>query len=208
MQPGDTLAEAGRKVWLYHLAQMLLNEEGTRLGADIEALHDMRVATRRMRAAFEVFGDAYEPRVLKAHLRGLRATGRALGKVRDLDVFLEKAHVYGDTLTPGEQEGLQPLLDAWKQQREAARDSMIAYLDGNKYPGFTRKFYRFLTTPDGGARRNPDGLPTASLVREVAPKLIYTRMAAVRAFDSILGNASLEQFHALRIEFKEAALLD
>jgi hypothetical protein len=55
----DVLSEAGRKVLAYHFNQMLLHEEGTRLGVDIEELHDMRVATRRMRAAFEVFADAY-----------------------------------------------------------------------------------------------------------------------------------------------------
>ncbi len=50
------MSEAGRKTFRFHFRRMVYNEPGTRLGEDIEAMHDMRVATRRMRAAFRVFG--------------------------------------------------------------------------------------------------------------------------------------------------------
>jgi len=201
--PDDPLSEAGRKVWRYHFALMLLNESGTRLGEDIEALHDMRVATRRMRAAFEVFGEAFTPKALKPHLKGLRATGRALGAVRDLDVFMEKAQHYLDSLPEEQRGGLQPLLDAWQAQRVTARARMEAYLNTAKYRDFTGKFYKFLSTPGEGARALPQDQPTPSLVRELAPVLIYNRLAAVRAYDAWLQNATVEQFHALRIEFKK-----
>ena len=58
LSSGDPLAEAGRKIMRYHFAQVIKHEPGTRLGEDIEALHDMRVATRRLRASFDVFQDA------------------------------------------------------------------------------------------------------------------------------------------------------
>jgi len=53
----DTMAEAARKTFTFHFQHMLYYEQGTREGEDIEKLHKMRVATRRMRAAFQVFGD-------------------------------------------------------------------------------------------------------------------------------------------------------
>lgn len=201
--PEDHFAEAGRKVLRYHFAQMLLHEDGTRLGEDIEELHDMRVATRRMRAAVEVFGDAFEPKALKVHLKGLKATGRALGCVRDLDVFMEKAQKYLETQPEEHRQGLKPLLDSWEAEREAARAKMIAYLDGERYQSFKSKFYTFLTTAGAGARQLSPDQPTPHLVREIAPVLIYTRMAVVRAFNAVLENASIEQLHALRIEFKK-----
>ena len=46
-------------------------------------------------------------------------------------------------------------------------------------------------------------MPVPDLVREAAPVLIYNRQGAVRGFDAILEQASLDQFHALRIEFKK-----
>lgn len=199
----DPLAEAGRKVWRYHFAMMLLHEEGTLLGEDIEELHDMRVATRRMRAAFDVFGSAFAPKAIKRHLRGLRATGRALGQVRDLDVFIDKAQRYQVSLSPEHQRDLEPLLEAWARDRADARREMIAYLASSQYQDFKEKFYKFLSTPGAGVLPRSDNLAIPYLVREAAPVLIYNRLAAVRTFDTILDQAALEQFHALRIEFKK-----
>ncbi len=203
IRPEDTMSEAGRKVWLYQFAEMLRNEEGTRQGEDIEALHDMRVATRRMRAAFEVFGDFYQPAVLKPHLRGLRQAGRALGQVRDLDVFMEKADHYLQTLPKGSQHDLDPLLVVWHERREQARAEMLAHLDSEAYQAFKWEFNRFLQTPDEGELQQDAQIPSPALVREVAPVLVYERLAAVRAYDRVVRNASVIQLHALRIEFKK-----
>ncbi len=199
----DTLAEAGRKVMLYHFAQMLRWEDGTRLGEDIEALHRMRVATRRLRAAFEVFESAFEPGALKPHLKGLRATGRCLGRVRDLDVFIEKAQHYRETLPRDRHDGLSPLLDAWQEQRQAGRNAMLSFMDSPEYALFKRQFNIFLNTPGAGARQTSGDQPTPLHVRELVPVLIYTRMAAVRAYQPFLHDAPVELLHALRIEFKK-----
>jgi CHAD domain-containing protein/transposase-like protein len=203
ISPDDPMSEAGRKVLLYHFAEMIAHEEGTRLGEDIEELHDMRVASRRMRAAFEVFGEAFEPKVLKSHLKGLKATGRALGRVRDLDVFMEKAQHYLEGLPESERSGLDPLLHGWQAEREQARTEMNAYLESEAYQEFKLKFNHFLQTPGEGALAVPQDQPTPYLVREIAPVLIYNRLAAVRAYASVLAHASIDQMHALRIEYKK-----
>jgi len=203
VMPTDPLLEAGRKVLRFHFGQMLLHEDGTRLGEDSEELHDMRVATRRMRAALEVFEGAFESKALKPLLNGMRQTGRRLGRVRDLDVFLEKAVAYQRQQSPELEQGLQPLLDSWVQEREAGRRDLLAYLDSEKYRSFKLKFYTFTHTPGAGARAPvSDGL-SPRLVQEIAPVLVYTRLAAVRAYAPILENASIEQLHALRIELKK-----
>lgn len=201
--PTDPLSEAGRKVMRYHFAEMLRHEEGTRLGEDIEALHDMRVATRRLRASFEVFSDAYKRGALKPHLRGLRATGRSLGSVRDLDVFMEKAQAYLDTFPEDDPQDLDPLLNSWRKQREKARQKMLTFLDSQEYATFKRKFNVFLSTPGAGARRISKQEPEPHLVRELAPVLIYSHLAYVRAYDPFVEGAPIERLHALRIEFKK-----
>ena len=43
------MAEVARKTLYFQFQRMLYHEPGTRLGQDNEELHDMRVATRRMR---------------------------------------------------------------------------------------------------------------------------------------------------------------
>jgi CHAD domain-containing protein len=203
IQPKESLAEAGRKVMSYHFAQMLRHEDGTRLGEDIEALHDMRVATRRLRAAFEVFNDAFEPQLMKPYLKGLRATGRALGSVRDLDVFMEKAQRYIDNLPEGERGGLVPLLGQWQGQREEARTRMLEHLNSWEYASFKQKFNLFLHTPGMGACPQPLDQPAPDRVCELAPVLIYSRIAAARAYAPWLTDAPVERLHMLRIEFKK-----
>jgi CHAD domain-containing protein len=201
VKPDDSLSEAGRKVLGYHFGQMVAHEAGTRLGEDIEELHDMRVATRRMRAAFEVFQDAFETKAVKKHLKGLKATGRALGRVRDLDVFMEKAQHYLASVPQEERSGLDPLLMLWENERQEDRQTMLQHLDSQDYVDFKRKFLEFVSTPGMGAKPIPETKP--QLVQHVVPVLIYTRLASVRAYGPLLDAATIEQLHSLRIEFKK-----
>ena len=56
LDPTDSINTAGRKIVHAYFDDMLANEKGTISGEDPEALHDMRVATRRMRAVLRVLG--------------------------------------------------------------------------------------------------------------------------------------------------------
>jgi CHAD domain-containing protein len=206
IEPDDPMSEAGRKTFRFHYRRMLYNEPGTRLGEDIEALHDMRVATRRMRAAFRVFGDYFQSKVMAPHLKGLKRTGRTLGPVRDLDVFREKIQVYLATLPEAQRGGLDALLVVLGAQREAARQGMIAYLDGEKYARFKERFGEFVETEGMGSLPVTlnGGQPWPYRVRHVAPMVIYERLAVVRAYDEWVSipDPPLERLHALRIACK------
>jgi CHAD domain-containing protein len=164
----------------------------------------MRVATRRLRAAFEVFGAAFDPKALKPHLKGLRATGRALGQVRDLDVFMEKAARYQESMAPDDRLGLEPLLQTWHSQREKARLEMLTYLDSPVFASFKNDFTIFVSSTGLGVPPEPKGNPIPRRVCELAPMLIYERLAFVRAYDSDIQQAPpIETLHALRIEYKK-----
>jgi CHAD domain-containing protein len=118
-------------------------------------------------------------------------------------VFMEKAQHYLDGLPEPERTGLDPLLLSWAEQRENARAEMIAHLSGENYRIFKQDFNLFLQTPGAGARSIPEDQPVPTVVRHVAPALIYNHLASVRAFEKILQTARIEQLHALRIEFKK-----
>lgn len=203
LEPTDSLAEAGRKVLRFHFGRMLSHEPGTRQGNDIEALHDMRVATRRMRAAFQVFGSGFRSKALKPLLSGLRATARVLGQVRDLDVFIDKLQQYQQILPENEQTGLQLLLEIWSAKREQARREMLAYLDSKKYRRFKKEFLKFVTTPGLGVKPISDDKPVPYQLRYLVPGLIYDRYEAVHAYETKLEKATPEMLHQLRITFKQ-----
>jgi CHAD domain-containing protein len=198
----DPMSEAGRKTFLFHFVRMHANEDGTREGSDIEELHDMRVATRRMRSAMRVFRPYYQKKAIRPFLKGLRQTGRALGSVRDLDVFMENAAAYLQTLPPEDQTSLDPLLSSWKVQREAARAKMLTHLDSNNYNHFVSGFGEFLTTEGAGAILPKPSKPTADRVFQIIPVLIYHHLEVVLAYENVLEGASLETHHALRIDLK------
>ena len=202
----DTMAEAAFKTLRFHLDRMLDHEAGTRVGDDPEDLHDMRVATRRMRAALRVFAPYLDARTMRPIERGLRRTGRVLGAVRDLDVFHEKTMHYLDGLPPERHGELDPLLDIWREQRDEARGELLAYLDGDRYPRFVEAFTALLDDPRRAA------LPFVTDEQEarphrvalVLPAVVYDRVTAVWAYDDVVGghDTPLPRFHRLRIAGK------
>jgi CHAD domain-containing protein len=206
LDPDDPMSEAGRKTFRYQFQEMVYHEPGTRLGQDADALHDMRVATRRMRAAFRVFGDYFAPKAVAPYLKGLKRTGRALGPVRDADVLQEKALAYLDSLPESERDGLQSLFRAINLHREAARQQMLDFLDSDRYARFKERFGLFVHTEGMGSLPLGlvDGEPRPFRVRHVVPVAVYERLSAVRAYDEwvLVSDPPLERLHALRIACK------
>ena len=199
---GDTMSEGGRKLFRFHLHRMLHHEPGTRRGEDIEELHDMRVATRRLRSAFRLVSDFFIPKDVAPFTKGLRRTARMLGAVRDLDVLIDKANKYQETLPPERRDGPDPLLASWRLQRETARQRMIAYLKEGNYRRFVKTFTEFVTAEGAGARPVDPSHPHPHLVCHVVPRLVYTHFEAVRAYENWLDDPPLERLHALRIDCK------
>ena len=196
----DHIAEAGRKVMRFHLARMLEYEPGVRAGIDNEAVHKMRVATRRQRAAWRVFGEAFRKGRTKGYRDGLRETARRLGAVRDLDVQLEAADAYRADLAAAEQRGLEPLLAAWRQHRDDARVLLLRELDSPAFRRWVDDYIDFVRTE--GAAVVPVGPVEPHRVRDTAPSRVWAAFEGVRGFESVLRWADVPTLHELRIAGK------
>ena len=196
----DSLGEAGRKVLRMHLARMLHAEAGTRSGADIEDLHRMRVATRRMRAAWRVFDGAYKPKVQRRYVRELRTIAGVLGEVRDVDVLLVDLDTYISHLPGPGREAVEPLRSAWRQRREVARKRLVARLDSKGYREFVDDYLEFSESAGAAEVKPPLGQP--SLVRDTAGSRILAAYEHVLAYQTIITWADVATLHSLRIEGK------
>ena len=204
----EPLVEAGRKILRFHCERMLANEEGTREGKDIEALHHMRVATRRQRAAFRIVAPYFRRGAIRDFQDELRSAAGYLGAVRDLDVLIEAAEGYQSSLGADAAGTLEPLLDEWRGKRSAARDELLAYLGGDDYQAFKERYEVFLWSAGAGVKdAAPDDLPEPHLVRHILPVEIWEHYGRVRAYETVLGWASAETVHALRIEAKRLRYL-
>jgi CHAD domain-containing protein len=196
----DHVAEAGRKVMRFHLARMLDREPGVRSGRDAEDVHKMRVATRRQRAAWRVFGESYRKKRTKGYRSGLRDIAQRLGAVRDLDVQLEGADGYRADLAVAEQRAVEPLLAEWRQHRDDARVLLIRDLDSPDYGRFIDDYLDFVRTE--GAAASPVGAASPHRVRDTAPSRIWAAYEQVRAYEPVLRWADVPTLHELRIASK------
>jgi len=192
----DTLAGALLKTLRYHYRQMVNSEPGTRIGEDIKALHDMRVAARRMRTAFRVFADYIDADEAAPYLISLKRTGRVLGVVRDMDVFREKAETYLETLPENARPDLTLLKAAWDAEYALARRQMLKYLDSDKYTRFKAQFKTYLDT-----KPKKSNTPR---VRDVIGRLIQEQAGALRTCKSQIDEpeCTLAEYHELRIAAK------
>jgi CHAD domain-containing protein len=196
----DHVAEAARKVLRFHLGRMLDHEAGTRSGEDIEDLHKMRVATRRQRAAWRVFGASFRSRRTKRYRRGLREIASRLGAVRDLDVLLEGADAYRADLPTVEQRALEPLLASWRDHREVARTLLVRELDSDGYRRWLDDYIDFVRTE--GAAVLPVGPVQPHRVRDTAASSIWLAYEQVRGYEPVLRWADVQTLHDLRIAGK------
>jgi CHAD domain-containing protein len=108
-----------------------------------------------------------------------------------------------ETLPEADRPGVAPLIQEWQLQRELHRQEMLTYLDSPKYARFKASFNIFVQTQGMGTLLPDPENPIEQLVQNIAPQIIYNRLANVRAYETILGSASLDQLHSLRIETKK-----
>jgi CHAD domain-containing protein len=83
-----SLRDAARTILRALLGAVLEQTAAVLRGDDTRAVHDMRVAIRRLRSALGTFEDSFVPRQVRTLRRATRRIGRKLGEVRDADVHL------------------------------------------------------------------------------------------------------------------------
>jgi triphosphatase len=197
--PTSTLGNLAYAVVRTHLGVLLAREPGTRLGEDIEELHDMRVATRRLRAAVDLFADALPVRAQTMRIE-LGWVADVLGQVRDLDVQLERlgemeAWVAGRSDDRSPLDELRQLL---VEQRAEARRDLIDALDSPRWETLTTDLVDM--AQQGPRRRLPVSRAPAALS---VPDLVTPRhRAVVRAARRARRSRAPADFHRLRIRCK------
>lgn len=203
LRPTDPMPEAGRRIMAFHFAR-LRKLEAAALEADEEAIHDMRVAIRRLRAALRIAGPYYKRKVVRSFRADLRDLADRLGAARDLDVILNHGLAFAQR-----QPSDAPKPDAWldhlQLRRADAQRDLVQFLGSKRSVKFVEAFEAFVTEPGVAVTTSahPSGSPR---VCDVIPAAVWTQYAAVRAYEAV-ERPSLESLHALRIEFKRLRYL-
>jgi CHAD domain-containing protein len=196
----DPWAEAGRKVIRFHLVRMLGHVPGVVAGKDPEDVHAMRVAGRRIRAAWRVFGDAFQSEPRRRYRRDLRAIGSSLGAVRDLDVMLEILGTYTGQRPVRQRPALEPLRAAWRGERDARHAELVDLLRSTMFERFVAEYATLATEVGRDARPIAPNEPAS--VRTRMPSTMWDAYQAVWAFEGDLQAADMVTLHQLRISSK------
>jgi adenylate cyclase len=187
--------DAFRAIALSCLDQMQLNHAGTIDSDDPEYIHQMRVATRRLRAALRLFAPALPAGYADALLPQLRAMMGLLGHARDLDVLLAEICAPVIAALPDEPR-LSALAGVITEQRFAARRHAIRHLETREFGALMVRLAARLYAPA------PEELPATESVAEFANNRLRKLRSKVR---ELAGKAQLDNpasLHALRIAIK------
>lgn len=97
--------------------------------SEIERVHAMRVATRRLRAAIEVFRPCFPKEDGRAALREVKALADALGERRDRDVAIDALDGFAEAMPAPDRPGIRSLVDRFRAEQEGANADLVPFVD-------------------------------------------------------------------------------
>lgn len=196
LEPRMSVREAAFAVFRHWFTAMQRHEPGTRLAQDVEDLHDMRVATRRMRSAIRLFAPLFDDGYLDPTLEVIRQHGRALGPGRDLDVLMENVGSLRPLLPADLRAAVESFVQVLANQRRAEQARLVQWLQSPERLASTQRVQEFLA-------QGPRGHGSALEIWQVAPGLLLRAARRVwRRGRRIGADAAPEQYHELRIRLK------
>jgi CHAD domain-containing protein len=164
---------------------------------DPEALHQLRVDIRRLRAALALFADALPVRAA-VHRERLGEIGALLGAVRDLDVQMERVTTWTASAPAGERDALEVVATVLEERQRRARRRAVAALSSKRTSRSLASLERFIA--HGPLKRSSTAqTPLVDLAPEI---LAHEHRRLVTIGDSIGAESPPEALHSLRIRCK------
>jgi CHAD domain-containing protein len=96
---------------------------------DIERVHDMRVATRRLRAVLEIFAPCFERTLHRGVLGDVKSLADALGERRDPDVHIDALERFGGAVAEADRPGVESLVARLREDQTAGNATVSHALD-------------------------------------------------------------------------------
>ncbi len=181
-----SLAAASRQ-WLgHHFKKLLAQEKDVHADHDIEAVHQMRVATRRLRATLAIAGEVAPTKPVRFLRKEIRRIAQTSSVVRDCDVFLGQIDGYLAGQPEEQRMGLKPLTAALQKERAIAYATLCRRLNAQRYRTFKRKFDMFV-------HDNLDDWDNSVRICDVAGSLIWSRYEELRAFETHVQPTNLQE---------------
>jgi CHAD domain-containing protein len=125
----DAFAVAAGKVVAVRAAELAEHSGNVLDTTDIERVHDMRVATRRLRAVLEIFAPCFPKRAHQEVLDDVKALADALGDRRDPDVHIAALEAFAESARPSSRAGVRLLAGRFRDEQSQANTRLSAALE-------------------------------------------------------------------------------
>ena len=178
--------------------RLVRHDPGVRIGEDDEAVHQARVATRRLRSDLRTFGPLLDPAWSDPLREELRWIADLLGEVRDAEVLLARLLDRAADLPTEDRTAAERLTGRLRDRRAGLRGRLLAAMRSDRYTALLDRLVE--------AAREPALAPEADAPSsEALPPLVARAWRKLRRDVRGLGESPADEaLHQVRIRAKRA----
>jgi CHAD domain-containing protein len=144
----EPFGAAAARVVSVRADELLEQSDGVLDTGDIERVHDMRVASRRLRAAMEVFEPCFPRKRFCTALKEVKAIADALGERRDRDVSIVALETFGEALAAPDRRGVQLMVDLLREDQSLANERLAPFVDQRRLTDLRERIEELVAAAD------------------------------------------------------------
>lgn len=134
-----SFGSAARRVVKVRAKEVFKRADGVLDLGEVEHVHDMRVATRRLRAALEVFEECFPRKRHRKALKKVKALADALGERRDADVEIELLEGLIGEIAGGDRKPLEVLIEDLRARQRQANEDLASFVTAKRLKKLRRR---------------------------------------------------------------------
>ncbi len=135
----ESFSVSAERVVAVRAAEVFEHSDGVLDTEDIEALHDMRVATRRLRAALEVYAACFPAKLHRKALKRVKMLADALGERRDRDVAIEFLLGFAGEAPEADRAAIEALIERLRREQRQANEELAPFLAAKRLKKLRRR---------------------------------------------------------------------
>jgi CHAD domain-containing protein len=163
----DPYAVAAARIVVVRSREVADHAAGVLDVSDIERVHDMRVATRRLRAALEVFEPCFPAKRFRAALREVKELADALGERRDRDVTIAALDEFAEAMGRADRAGIASLAERLRAEQAEANEALGPYVTEQRLAALSERLTELVA--DAAREAGEDGVPLSPVKAAARP---------------------------------------
>jgi CHAD domain-containing protein len=154
--PSEPFRQAAARIVRVRADELFEYGDGVLDTRDIERVHDMRVASRRLRAVLEIFAPCFPRSEYKGVLRDVKQLADALGERRDPDVHIDALQAFSKALTAANRHGVNRLVEDLRERQARGNEALAAELERARERGLHGRLLALADAADPEPELEPE----------------------------------------------------